>query len=106
MRDSSPLRITHHASRITFGGALVELPRPTLRAVLRARKVISPYLQPTPLIRYPAIDQLVGTEVYVKHENQQPIGAFKVRGGIYLMSRLSDDERRRGVIAASTGNHG
>ena len=80
--------------------------RPTLRDVLRARRVIRQYLAPTPLIRYPAIDQLVGAEVYVKHENHQPIGAFKVRGGVYLMSQLSEDERRRGVIAASTGNHG
>lgn len=84
----------------------MEMERPTLRDVLRARRVIQRYLAPTPLIRYPAIDQLVGTEVYVKHENHQPVGAFKVRGGIYLMSCLSDAERRRGVIAASTGNHG
>ncbi|MFN8557329.1 MAG: threonine/serine dehydratase [Dehalococcoidia bacterium] len=80
--------------------------RPTLRDALRARRVIRRYLAPTPLIRYPAIDQLVGAEVYVKHENHQPIGAFKVRGGVYLMSCLTEEERRRGVIAASTGNHG
>ena len=49
---------------------------------------------------------MVGAEVWVKHENQQPTGAFKVRGGINLVSRLSDDERTAGVIAASTGNHG
>ncbi|MBI2761506.1 MAG: threonine/serine dehydratase [Chloroflexi bacterium] len=80
--------------------------RPTLRDVLRARRVIRQYLAPTPLNRYPALDALVGTEVWVKHENHQPVGAFKVRGGVYLMSRLSEEERRRGVIAASTGNHG
>jgi threonine dehydratase len=84
----------------------MDLPRPTLRDVLRARQVIRQYLPPTPLIRYPAIDRLIGAEVYVKHENHQPLGAFKVRGGIYLMSRLSAEERRRGVVAASTGNHG
>jgi threonine dehydratase len=84
----------------------MELDRPTLRDVLRARKVISRYLSPTPLIQYAALDQLVGTEVFIKHENHQPVGAFKVRGGIYLMSQLSPDERARGVIAASTGNHG
>jgi threonine dehydratase len=48
----------------------------------------------------------VGTETWVKHENHQPICAFKIRGGINLVSQLSDDERRRGVITASTGNHG
>jgi threonine dehydratase len=79
---------------------------PTLRDVLRARRVIRQYLAATPLLRYPAIDELVGTEVWVKHENHQPVGAFKVRGGVYLMSQLSEEERRRGVIAASTGNHG
>jgi threonine dehydratase len=79
---------------------------PTFNDVLAARERISPYLQPTALHRYPALDALVGTETWVKHENHQPICAFKIRGGINLMSQLSDDERRRGVITASTGNHG
>jgi threonine dehydratase len=79
---------------------------PTFNDVLAARERISPYLQPTALHRYPALDALVGTETWVKHENHQPICAFKVRGGINLVSQLSDDERRRGVITASTGNHG
>jgi len=79
---------------------------PTFRDVLRARQRIQPYLLPTPLHRYPALDDLIGTAVYVKHENYQPIGAFKVRGGINLVSQLTPDERRRGLIAASTGNHG
>ena len=55
---------------------------------------------------YPAINELIGAEVFIKHENYQPTGAFKVRGGINLISQLSADERDRGVIAASTGNHG
>ena len=55
---------------------------------------------------YPAINELIGAEVFIKHENYQPIGAFKVRGGINLISQLSADECERGVIAASTGNHG
>ncbi|HZQ36864.1 MAG TPA: threonine/serine dehydratase [Dehalococcoidia bacterium] len=84
----------------------MDLRRPTLRDVLRARQVIRPYLPPTPLIRYPAIDRLLGATAWFKHENCQPVGAFKVRGGVYLLSQLSADERRRGVIAASTGNHG
>jgi len=49
---------------------------------------------------------MVGTEVHVKHENHNPTGAFKVRGGVNLVSRLTEDERQHGVIAASTGNHG
>ncbi len=79
---------------------------PTFNDVLAARDRISPYLQPTALNRYPALDQLVGTETWVKHENHQPICAFKIRGGINLVSQLSNDERRRGVVTASTGNHG
>jgi len=55
---------------------------------------------------YPAINELIGAEVFIKHENYQPVGAFKVRGGINLISQLSSEERDRGVIAASTGNHG
>src|SRR5260370_18283006 len=79
---------------------------PTFNDVLAARDRISPSLQPTALHRYAALDELVGTETWVKHENHQPICAFKIRGGINLASQLSDDERRRGVITASTGNHG
>jgi threonine dehydratase len=79
---------------------------PTLADVLEARRRISPHLRPTPLFRYASLDELIGAEVFVKHENHQPVGAFKVRGGINLISQLSPDERERGVIAASTGNHG
>ena len=79
---------------------------PTFDDVLAARERISRYLQPTALNRYPALDELIGTETWVKHENNQPVCAFKVRGGINLLSQLTDDERRRGVITASTGNHG
>ncbi len=79
---------------------------PEFRDVLLARQRIRPYLQPTPLNRYPSLDALIGTEVWVKHENCQPIGAFKIRGGINLLATLSEDERCRGVVTASTGNHG
>src|SRR5271169_1922363 len=81
-------------------------PGPDLADVLAARQRIAPYLGPTPLYRYPALDAVTGGQVWVKHENHQPVGAFKVRGGVNLVSQLSADERRRGVIAASTGNHG
>src|SRR5580658_7591314 len=79
---------------------------PDLADVLAARQRIAPYLKPTPLYRYPALDAVAGTRLWVKHENHQPIGAFKVRGGINLLSQLNEDERSRGVVAASTGNHG
>src|SRR5919197_6064700 len=79
---------------------------PTLADVLDARRRISPYLRPTPLYRYAALDELLGADVFVKHENHQPVGAFKVRGGVNLISWVGDEERERGVISASTGNHG
>ena len=79
---------------------------PTFADVLSAAAAIRPYLSPTPLLRHPLLGHALGTEVWVKHENHQPTGAFKVRGGINLLSRLGPDERARGVIAASTGNHG
>ncbi len=79
---------------------------PTFADVLEARRRIAPHLRPTPLYAYPGLGELLGTEVHVKHENHQPVGAFKVRGGVNLVSRLDAEERDRGVIAASTGNHG
>jgi threonine dehydratase len=82
------------------------LPTPTIADVHAAVERIAPYLRPTPLYRYPVLSELVGAEVWVKHENHQPVGAFKVRGGINLVSQLSREERERGLITASTGNHG
>src|SRR5258708_39572436 len=65
-----------------------------------------PHLDPSSLRTYPALDRLVGASVWIKHANLLPPGAFKVRGGVNLMSRLDAPTRARGVIAASTGNHG
>jgi threonine dehydratase len=79
---------------------------PALADVLEAQRRIAPHLRPTPLYSYAALNELLGTEAFVKHENHQPVGAFKVRGGVNLLSQLRADERERGVIAASTRNHG
>jgi len=84
----------------------MDLPIPTFPDILAARQSIRRYLPPTPLHTYPAVSALIGTEVYIKHENYQPVGAFKVRGGINLLSQLTAEERARGVICSSTGNHG
>lgn len=85
---------------------MTALVAPDFADVLAARRRIAQYLRPTPLYRYPALDTLTGARLWVKHENHQPVGAFKVRGGVNLVSQLSADERRDGVITASTGNHG
>lgn len=82
------------------------LPIPTFQDVLRARSIIAPYLPRTPLYHYKSLSNLLGCDAAVKHENHLPTGAFKVRGGINLVAQLSPEERQRGVIAASTGNHG
>jgi threonine dehydratase len=78
----------------------------TFQDVLDARARIAPYLRRTPVVQSPALDESLGCEAFVKCENLQPIGAFKVRGGMNLMLRLTDEQRRRGVVTASTGNHG
>ena len=79
---------------------------PTLGDVYRARRVVDRLLARTPLLTPPALAARLGCEVHVKCENLQPIGAFKVRGGVNLLSQLSAEERARGVVTASTGNHG
>jgi len=85
---------------------MTDSPVPDLADVLAGRQRIAPYLRATPLYRYPVLDAMTGAQLWVKHENHQPVGAFKVRGGVNLVSQLGAEERQRGVIAASTGNHG
>lgn len=89
--------------------ASAEWPRsawPAYVDVLSARRAIAPHLRPTPVVTSPALDRLLGCRAYVKCENTNPTRAFKVRGGINLVSRLGADERRGGVMVVSTGNHG
>lgn len=82
-------------------------PTPTFAGVLAARDRIARYgVTSTPLRHWPALSRLVDADVLVKHENHLPTGAFKIRGGINLVSQLDEDERASGVVAASTGNHG
>ena len=81
-------------------------PRPTFAEVLRAQQLIARYLPRTPLHYYPSLSEMLGSEIYIKHENHQPVGAFKVRGGVNLFANMSEEEKPQGVITASTGNHG
>jgi len=76
--------------------------------VLDARRRIAPYLVPSPLRRYPTLDAAVGggIRVHVKHENHLPTNAFKVRNALSVLTRLSAEERRRGIVGATRGNHG
>ena len=79
---------------------------PTLQDVLAARPHVYRYLQPTSLHHYPTLSALIGAEVWIKHENHQPVGAFKVRGGLNMAANLTAAERAAGLFTASTGNHG
>ncbi len=85
---------------------LVTLQPPTLNDVYAARERIAGHISPTPLMRHSLLDEETGLSLWVKHENHNPTGAFKIRGGLNLVRTLSDTERARGVVTASTGNHG
>ena len=78
---------------------------PTIRDVYRAQKTIAPHLPRTPLQFSAGLSELLDAQVYLKHDEHLPLGAFKARGGINLLANLSPEERDRGIITASTGNH-
>ena len=79
---------------------------PTLGEIYAARQRIGDVIRPTPLLRHALLTHETGLDVWVKHENHNPTSAFKVRGGLNLVRALSGEERARGVVTASTGNHG
>ncbi|RPH63710.1 MAG: threonine dehydratase [Acidobacteria bacterium] len=79
---------------------------PTFDDVLAARERVYQVIRPTGLLRHPLLAELAGFDLYVKHENHNPTGAFKVRGGLNLIGSLPEAERASGVMTASTGNHG
>jgi threonine dehydratase len=80
---------------------------PTLEELRASAEIVHSVLPPTPQIRWPLLCQRTGAEVWVKHENHLPVGAFKVRGGLVYMKELKQREPDvTGVIAATRGNHG
>lgn len=86
--------------------SLSNLPEPTISDVYDARRAIASHIHRTPLRRVPGLCDSLGADVWVKHENMQLLGAFKVRGGINLVSRTTPEERALGFVTASSGNHG
>ena len=74
--------------------------------VTQACNTVYRYVQPTLLYEWPLLQKPLGFRYLLKHENHQPTGAFKVRGGVNLVSRLSEKQKRRGIIGCTTGNHG
>lgn len=80
---------------------------PTLDSLQSAAELVHSVIPPTPQIRWPLLGQRVGAEVWVKHENHNPTGAFKVRGGIvYLEELVRQHPNVKGVVSATRGNHG
>jgi threonine dehydratase len=79
---------------------------PTLHDIYAARPRVRAHVPASPLMKHPLLDEATGLDVWVKHENHNPTGAFKVRGGVNLVSILTPAERARGIVTASTGNHG
>ena len=83
------------------------LPRPVLADLEDAADVVYRSIPPTPQYRWPLLDARCGTEVWVKHENHTPLGAFKIRGGlVYLDTLRREQPEVAGVITATRGNHG
>jgi threonine dehydratase len=76
---------------------------PTLEELESAAQIVYRHMPPTPQYRWPLLCEHAGTEVWLKHENHTPVGAFKLRGGLVYFSQL---EKVKGVIAATRGNHG
>jgi threonine dehydratase len=93
----------------TYGAGLrtVSTELPSLGALEDAASLVYHHLAPTPQLRWPLLDQRVGASVWVKHENHNPTGAFKVRGGlVYLHDLCRGGHKPDGVISATRGNHG
>ena len=80
---------------------------PSLADITAASDLLYRHLAPTPQLRWPRLCEALGTEVWLKHENHTPVGAFKVRGGlVYFDSLRKHDPGCRGVVSATRGNHG
>lgn len=81
--------------------------QPRLKDIEAAAAIVHAEMQPTPQYRWPLLDERLGTEVWVKHENQTPVGAFKIRGGlVYFENLVKSGRGATGVISATRGNHG
>src|SRR5665648_611285 len=78
----------------------------TIEMIRQAKERIAPYIYETPLLRIPSLDVQLGCQVYVKCENMQKTNAFKLRGAINRLLTLSKKDLDKGVVTASSGNHG
>ena len=74
--------------------------------IVAARRLLANSLTPTPLVTHPLLSQRLGAEAHVKLENTVPLGSFKLRGGLHLLASLTAEQRARGLVTATRGNHG
>ncbi|HVL36036.1 MAG TPA: threonine dehydratase [Burkholderiales bacterium] len=79
---------------------------PSLAQIEAAAQLVYRRMPPTPQYRWPLLGEAAGTELWLKHENHTPVGAFKLRGGIVYFAELAAKGEVRGVVAATRGNHG
>lgn len=80
--------------------------RPAFVDVLAAARTIRPYITPTAFYESISLGKMLGLRLFVKYENHQPVGSFKVRGALNRMLATTNEERVRGFVTASQGNHG
>ncbi len=80
---------------------------PTVSELEHAAEIVYRHMSATPQIQWPLLSKRSGCEVWVKHENHTPIGAFKVRGGLVYLDHLKREKPDiKGIISATRGNHG
>ncbi len=81
--------------------------KPTLTEIEAAGEIVYQAITPTPQYNWPLLSKRLGTNLWVKHENHTPVGAFKIRGGLVYFHHMAQElERPKGVITATRGNHG
>lgn len=74
--------------------------------IYKARNTVYQYLKKTHLIHYANLSDLIGTRIYIKHENHNPTGSFKIRGSVNYMANIPEELKESGIIVATRGNHG
>src|SRR5687768_14274083 len=77
----------------------------SIKTILHAEQRLAPHLRPSPLVPSAYLSQLIGADVWLKLECNQPTGSFKVRGALNKLSQLSAAEKAKGLVVASAGNH-
>ena len=98
---------SRHRDATDWGSDADTPPAPiSIADVKRAAKVVKPFLTPTPCISNPVLNERLGADTFVKLENIQEIGAFKIRGAINLLATMDEKERAKGIVTATRGNYG